>query len=362
MKTKHIVYAIIIIAFGGLVAYRIIENKKSKEQQGRGPGAGAGPGKGSAPATMVSGVVIKPQRFSNTISVSGSIEANEQVQIRSEISGLVRAINFQEGSNVTKGQPLLRIDDSELRAQLSQAFTKQNLAGETEHRAKLLLEKEAISQEEYDTSLADLKALKAQTQLIQAQLAKTIVRAPFSGKIGLRAISVGEYLTPATAVANLVSIDPVKIQFAVPEKYSDRLKVNTQLTFTISGSQKHYKAIIYALEPIIDANTRTLQLKAKAPNPGGDLLPGSFAKVELPLATIENALLVPTQAVIPVLNGKQVFISNNGEAKQVMIETTVRTDSDVLVNSGLKPGDTVITTGLMGLKDKAPVKVKVKGH
>src|SRR5688572_29679776 len=152
MKTKHLVYTILILAFGSLIFYRIQKNKSTEDKGGpggKGPGAGGGKG-GAMPAMRVSGIVLKPQKFANSLSVSGSIDANEQVAIRSEVPGLVRTISFQEGSNVSKGQVLLKIDDSELRAQLAQAQTKQSLAAENERRAKLLLQKEAISQEEYD--------------------------------------------------------------------------------------------------------------------------------------------------------------------------------------------------------------------
>ncbi|MXV13937.1 efflux RND transporter periplasmic adaptor subunit [Hufsiella ginkgonis] len=362
MKTKYIVYAILILLVGSLVAYRITKNKAEKAQAGAGRG-GAGGGKGGpggagAPPMRVEGIVVTPREFSNSLSVSGSVQANEQVQIRSEVPGLVRAIGFSEGSSVSKGQVLLRIDDSELRAQLAQALTKEKLSAENENRAKQLLEKEAISREEYETSLADLRSLQAQTQLIRAQLAKTLVRAPFSGKIGLRSISVGEYLTPTTAVANLVNTDPVKIQFSVPEKYAGQLDVNSSISFSIAGLPGKYSARIFAIEPGIDAGSRTLQLKARAANPSGKLLPGSFAKIDLPLATIKDAILIPTQAVVPVMNGKKVYITEDGKAKEVMIETSARTEKDVLVTSGLKAGDTVLTTGIMAMKPETAVKVK----
>jgi membrane fusion protein (multidrug efflux system) len=352
MKKRYIFFVLIVLAFGGLVAYRIVENKQKNAKP-------QSAGKAQSNAIAVDGIVLSPQNFANIIFVSGSIEANEQVGIRSEVSGLVRAINFEEGSRVTKGQVLLNIDDSELKAQLAQALTRQQLAEETERRAGLLLNKEAISQEEYDSALADYKALEAQTQLIRAQLAKTKVVAPFSGHIGLRSISAGEYLTPTVIVANLVNTDPLKIQFAVPEKYASQLRINTDITFTVTGSDQKYTAKVYAMEPGIDVGTRTLQLKAKAANPGGKLLPGSFVSVSIPLVTIEDALLVPTQAVIPILKGKQVFVAANGKANARMIETSARTDSNVLVTSGLKVGDTVLTSGMMMLKDQMPVKVKV---
>jgi membrane fusion protein (multidrug efflux system) len=307
----------------------------------------------------VDGIVVIGESFANSLSVSGSIEANEQVQIRSENSGLVTGIYFKEGTNVSKGQLLLKINDQELQAQLAQALTKQKLASETEYRAGALLKKEAISSEEYDVALADLRSLQSQTQLTRAQLAKNQIRAPFSGKIGLRTVSTGEYLTPITAIANLVSSNPVKITFSVPEKYAGQIKLNTEINFTVAGSTKKYTAKVYAIEPSIDLTTRTLQLKAKASNPSGELLPGSFAKIDLPLSNVNNAILIPTEAVIPVLKGKKVFITEQGMAKEVMIETGTRTDKSVLITSGLNVGDTVLTTGMMSLKAETPVKVKI---
>lgn len=356
MKTKHIFYFTLALLLAAAIVYRLSQNKNSKAAAGP---AGGGAGKGTMPATKVDGIVVASESFANSLSVSGSIEANEQVQIRSEISGLVTGIYFNEGSNVSKGQLLLKINDRELQAQLSQALTKQKLAAETEYRAGELLKKEAISKEEYDVALADLRSLQSQTQLNRAQLAKTQIRAPFSGKIGLRTVSSGEYLTPNTAVANLVSINPVKITFSVPEKYAGQIKLNTEISFTVAGSNKKYTAKVYALEPSIDMTTRTLQLKAKAANPAGELLPGSFAKIDLPLSNVNNAILIPTEAVIPVLKGKKVFVSAQGKAKEVMVETGTRTDKSVLITSGLNVGDTVLTTGMMSLKAETPVKIKI---
>jgi membrane fusion protein, multidrug efflux system len=355
MKIKYIVYTLLILGFGSLVAYRIMQNKS----EGGGPKGPGGPGGAGMPAMRVNGVVVQPQHFSNTLSVTGSIEANEQIQIRPQVSGVVQSISFNEGSKVSKGQVLVKVDDSELRAQLAQAQTRQSLAAENERRAELLLKKEAISREEYDVARADLKSAQAQSQLIQAQLAKTTIRAPFSGRIGLRNISEGSFISPETVIANLVNTDPLKITFSVPEKYAGQVKENTTLNFTVAGSAKKYTATVYAIEPGIEASSRTLQLRARASNGDGSLMPGSFANIELPLTVIEDALLVPTEAVIPVQNGKKVFIAKDGKAKETMIETETRTEKDVLVTSGLQPGDTVLTTGIMMLKEGSPVKVAV---
>jgi len=352
MKLKHIIYTLLIIGFGAFIAYRITSNKnKNEDSKDKG---------GKNKAMTVSGIVVKTQTFDNNLSLSGSIEANEQVEIRSEVSGIVENIYFKEGSYVNKDQLLFKVNDIELRAQLAQAKTKKGLASENERRAKLLLQKEAISQEEYDIARADYKLAQDQIQLIQAQIAKTSVRAPFSGKIGLRFISPGTYITPSLLVAKLVNIGKLKITFSVPEKYANQVKQNSNLSFRVAGSNEKYEAKIYAIEPEVEISTRTLQVRAIADNKSGKLLPGTFANVELPLDIIKDAIVVPTEAIIPVQNGKKVFISNMGKAKEVMVETATRTDATILVLSGLKSGDTLVTTGVMSLKEDDAVKVKVK--
>ena len=352
MKIKYLVYALLTIGIIGFIGYRINANK-SKNEDSKDKG-------GKDKPINVTGIVVQPQTFDNNLSLSGSIEANEQVEIRSEVSGIVEGIYFQEGSNVSKGQVLFKVNDIELRAQLRQMTTKEGLASENERRAKLLLQKEAISQEEYDIAKADLRSAQSQSQLIKAQISKTSVRAPFSGKIGLRSISPGTYITPALLVAKLVNIGKLKITFSIPEKYATQVKMNTELTFTVSGSTEKYSAKVYAIEPGVEVATRTLQVRAIAENRNGKLLPGTFANVELPLDIIKDAMVVPSEAIIPVQNGKKVFITSNGKAKEVMIETATRTDASILVLSGLKAGDTVLTSAVMTLKDETPVKVKVK--
>src|SRR5690606_16266094 len=315
MKRKHVFIAIAIVAVV-VVGYWLTRTPKPKvaapeQKQGNG-------------MMEVNATVVAPRSFSNTITLSGSIEPNEQVQIRSEVSGIVRELTFREGTAVQKGQVLLRIDDSELQARLIQAQSSEQLAEDNEKRARLLLEKEAISQQEYDVAHADYESAKAQTELIQAQIAKTTVRAPFSGKIGLRSISEGEYLTPSTVVANLLSINPVKVLFSVPEKYSAQVKVGQGLTFSVSGSEAKYHAEIYAIEPGVDAATRTISIRALADNREERLFPGAFARIELPLDHIESAVLIPTEAVIPVQNGKQVFLLREGKAVATQVEAENR--------------------------------------
>ncbi len=346
MKIKHIVYTLIILGIGALVFYRISENKKQKGNGNEGKKAPRG----------VEAVIVQPQEFTNILSLSGSIEANEQVEIRSEVSGIVEKIYFDEGSKVSKGQVLVKINDIELRAQARETATLQKLASENERRAGLLLEKEAISQEEYDIASADYKTAQAQTQLINAQISKTSIRAPFTGTIGLRNISPGTYVTPETLIANLVNSQQVKITFSIPEKYASQIDDGAAITFTVAGSDEKFEAKIYAIEPAIEVSTRTLRVRAIAQNQQGKLIPGTFANVALSLETLEDAIMIPSQAVVPIQGGKKVFIAHNGKVKEVMVETGSRTDKDIVVLSGIKAGDTVLTTGMLTLKNDMPVK------
>ncbi|MCG2461887.1 efflux RND transporter periplasmic adaptor subunit [Flavobacteriaceae bacterium F89] len=349
MKIKYLIYALLIGSIIGLISYRIIKNNKgNKIDVDR-----------ANVATSVTGMVLRPQKFEDYLSLSGSLEANEQIDLRSEVSGVVEAINFREGSKVSKGQVLFKVNDIELRAQLSKVLTAQRLAAENKRRAKLLLEKQAISQEEYDISQADFQSAKAESDLISAQVSKATVRAPFSGTIGLRSISVGTYVTPTTLIAKLINTNKLKITFSVPEKYASEVKVGNEVTFTTSGSKTVNTAKIYAIEPEIDVATRTLKMRAIAENPEGKLYPGTFANVNLPLQVVNDALLVPAEALIPIQNGKMIFVSSGSTAKEVVVETGARGDSSVRVISGLKVGDTILTSGVMALRNGTPVSIEL---
>ena len=273
MKIKYVVYSLLIVGIIALIVYRVNSNSEIGEPK---------TAEGSAQATRVKGMVLYAQEFNDNISLSGTIEANEQIEIRSEVSGVVESINFREGSKVSQGQVLFKVNDIELQAQLSKVQTAQKLASENERRAKLLLEKQAISQEEYEIVSADFQSASAESQLIQAQLSKTIVRAPFSGTIGLRSISKGTYVTPVTPIAKLVNTSKIKITFSIPEKYTSQVSIGSELTFTTSDSKQEHEAKVYAIEPEVEIATRTLKMRAIAENKEGKLYPGTYANVILP--------------------------------------------------------------------------------
>lgn len=351
MKKKYLYILLVVVVVAGLSYWLTREGTSSNDPE---PAAASGPSR-----VTVNAQIVQPQTFSNIINVSGSVEPDEHVQIRSEISGIARELAFQEGGYVQKGQLLIRIDDSELQAQLIQAQTREKLNEDNEKRAKLLLEREAISSMEYDVAYADYESAKAQTALISAQLAKTRVLAPFSGTIGLRSISEGEYLTPTTVVANLMSVGRVKLLFSVPEKYSGMIRPGQVIQFRASNMDQEYEGRVYAIEPGVDETTRTIQIRAIADNSGGRLVPGSFARIVVPLDEIESALMIPTYAVIPIQDGKQVFVYRDGKSVAVPVETESRTTSDVLVTDGLMPGDTLITSGLMSIRDGMQLNVRI---
>lgn len=306
----------------------------------------------------VSGLIVREQTLDNRIEVNGNIIANEQVELRSEIAGRVTALHFEEGQTVTKNQTLLTINDSELQAQLLKNTTQLELYVQDEARKRKLLEIQGISQEEYDIALNKLNSTKADLALIRSQLEKTCIKAPFNGRIGLRSISTGSYVTPSTLIATLLQINPIKIEFSVPEQYANQIHSGTNIRFSVTGNSKMYNGTVYAIEPQIEASTRTLKVRARSVNPDNEIIPGSFAKVSITLQTVANALLLPTDLIIPEQNRQKVFMYKNGQAVNQSVETGIRTDKNIQILSGIKPGDTIITSGLMQLRNEMPVVLK----
>ncbi len=351
---KTILTVAIVAAIIFLIALPKLE-LSSADSDGEGPQPG--PADRSSRAIPVNAIILEPKVLDNRIKISGSVMANESVELRSEASGRVSRILFREGDNVKKGALLVSINDEELRAQLERLKFLQKLSEDIEGRQQRLLEKEAISQEEYDISLTELQTSSADIKVLEAQIAKSQIRAPFDGRIGLRQISEGSYLTPADPIASIFSVNPVKIEFSVPGKYSNNVKVGDEILFTVESGGDEHKGKVYALEPQVDPGTRTLRIRALSTNPQGLLRPGQFANIELKLSAVADALLVPTEAVIPELNGHKVFIKQNGKAESVKVSIGLRTEKEVEITSGLQPQDTVITTGILQLRPGAAVSV-----
>lgn len=301
--------------------------------------------------------VSKPEVLENIVYSSGTILGNEEVELRSEISGKIIKIYFQEGSQVNKNNLLVKINDAELQAQLKKAKSTLELAEYKEFRQKKLLEVEAISQEDYDVAMNELKTNQAEIELLQAQIDKTEIRAPFDGIIGLKYVSEGSYITPNNVIATLQNINPVKIDFSIPERYAGIVKKGDKIIFTIESSNEEFTGEVYAIEPKIDLATRSLLIRGIYNNPNSRILPGSFAHIKLVLSNINDAIMIPSEAVIPDLQSHKVFLYKNGKAISQKVNLGLRTERKVQIIDGIQPNDTVITTGLLQIKDNLPVSL-----
>lgn len=312
-------------------------------------------------AIPVRGLVVKPSSITDQIYATGSVIANEEVDLHPEVSGKLMKILFKEGSFVHKGDLLIKINDADLQAQLHKNAMDKKLAQDRLDRNQKLLEMKGISQEEYESLQNSVASLGADADVLQAQIAKTEIRAPFDGTIGLKTVSEGSYVSPQTLIASLQQIDPVKIDFSIPEKYASLVQKDDDILFTVGNSSKQFTGKIYAIEPKVDDVTRTVQIRALCPNSKKEIIPGAFARITLQLQKQERALMIPTESVIPILKGKQVYLYRNGKAEAVRIETGTRNDSTVQVLSGLNENDTIITTGMISLRPGADVRLSVAG-
>lgn len=292
--------------------------------------------------------------------ISGTFLANEATELRSETQGRVIAIYFSEGTTVKKGNLLVKVDDSELQANLKRVnIDLVQVKNEYERRKGLLIVK-GISLEEFEQSRTKLESLEAQSTLLKVQISKTEIRAPFTGQIGLREISQGAYITPNTLITTLQQIDPIKLEFNIPEQYRNSVSDKASIVFTTEGSQKEWKANVYASDSRIDEATRTIKVRAICPNPDHHLLPGGFAKIKIDLDPGRKNILIPASALVPVLNGQIVYLIKKGRSIATPVKTGIRTEREVEITEGIKPNDTIALTGLLQLKDSLEVTVNLK--
>jgi membrane fusion protein, multidrug efflux system len=320
----------------------------------------SGPGEGRAVVLTVDGYVLKKTNLDIIYTYTGTLMANEEIDIRPEISAKVTGIYFKEGSNVSKGAILVKMFDKDLQANLKSNQLQIELAKKELDRKKELYQFKGISKEELDISENNFNTLKATQDLIKAQISKTELRAPFNGTAGLRMVSEGAFVSNSTIITSLQQVDPVKIDFSVPEKFIPNLSKDMEIDFTIDGRDEHYTAKIYALESKIDASTRSIRIRALCPNPNKALYPGAFAKINLKLFPNKPCIMIPARATVPLMDSEQVFVLRDGKAKAVDIKTGYRTENEVEILEGLAENDTVVTTGLLQIKDGMPIKVRTQ--
>lgn len=312
-------------------------------------------GKDKKPPGKVEAFLVTPTTLAQDIEMPGSLMPAEETELHPEVSGRVTGIYFNEGSNVSQGAMLVKLYDGDLQAQLSKLRVQLKMAQETLGRYEALLKIGGVSVQEVETYKLTVNNIQADINITQTSIARTSLRAPFSGKLGLRNISIGAYITPATTISTLRKVSQLKLEFTVPEKYGTGMKPGGRVQFTVDNSEKIHAARIIATENNIAEETRSLKVRAVVDKADADLIAGAFVKVKIDLGKNDSALLIPSQAVIPKARNKQVIVYSNGIANMATVTTGIRDSSMVEITSGLKAGDTIIITGLLTTKQGSKV-------
>jgi membrane fusion protein (multidrug efflux system) len=324
---------------------------KSSGKDEKKPGAGGD----KKPPVKVDVFIVSPTILSQDIEMPGSLMAAEETELHPEVSGRVTGIYFKEGSNVGQGSLLIKLYDGDLQAQLSKLRVQLKVAQETLQRYDALLKIGGVSVQEVETYKLSVNNIQADMSIVQTSIARTSLRAPFSGKLGLRNISIGAYITPATVISTLRKVSQLKLEFTVPEKYGVGMKPGGHVQFTIDNNEKTYAARIIATENNIAEETRSLRVRAMVDKPDAQLIAGTFVKVKIELGQNNAALMIPSQAVIPKARNKEVIVYRGGKASVEKVTTGIRDTSLVEITSGLKAGDTILITGLLVTKPGSKV-------
>jgi membrane fusion protein (multidrug efflux system) len=316
-----------------------------------------GGGSGARPPVRADAYIVQTKMLFDNIEIPGSLVANETTEIHPEVAGRITGIYFQEGAHVRKGALLVKLNDADLQAQKKKLQVQLQVARQNESRSAQLLRIQGISRQDYEATALQVSNVQADLAIVETEIEKTNIRAPFSGKIGLRMVSMGAYVSPATTLSTISQMDQLKIDFTVPERYIPRITKGQYVNFRVDGSDRNYSARIVASESNITAETRTLQVRASVQGDATGLVPGNFARVTLNFEPDPNAIVVPSQAIIPQARGKKVYRFNNGTAQFIEVTTGIRDSATVQILSGLKAGDTILVTGLLALKHEGKVNL-----
>ena len=350
---KRIKWGIIILIGAGLAGLGIYQFTPHENEELT--AADALPKENKQRTLKVNAQVIKPHLLTDEILVTGRLVPDEEVSLSFETSGKITDIFFTEGTLVKRGELLAKVNDRQLQAQLKRLEAQIPLAEDRVFRQNALLKRDAVSKEAYEQVKTELATLNADIDLIESNIAQTELRAPFDGVIGLRQVSVGTYASPSTIVAKLTKLSPLKVEFAVPERYANDVKTGAGLDFTLEGKLNTFHSTVYARESKIDPTTHTLTIRALYPNANSAVLPGRYASIKLNKDEIQNALAVPSEAIVPEMGKDKIFLYKSGKAQPVEITTGIRTEAEVQVLQGLNIGDTIITSGTLQLRTGLPV-------
>lgn len=345
-SVKWGIIAVIVLGCAALGYYSFTPKVNSDLKNA--PAAGS---KGKKSRTLnVRAVKIQQQDLDDALYVSGSLLPDEEVDLTFETSGKITDIHFKEGSFVKKGQLLAKINDAPLQAQLKKLEVQLKLYQDRLYRQNALLEKEAVSKEAFQEAETSLATLQAEIDLVKANIAQTELRAPFDGIIGLRNVSLGSYASQSTPIAKLTKVNPLKVEFNVPERYASQLSEGGKLFFTLEGDLKEHQAKIYALDSRVDDQTRTFKVRAHYDNSNGKVIPGRYVNITLTTQQYTQTIAVPSEAILSEMGIDKVFLYKNGVAEPNVIKKGIRTADKVQVISGLNIGDTVIVSGTMQIR------------
>jgi len=307
------------------------------------------------PGIPVDAIVIQPGKLSDQLEVTGTLIANQRVDIVSELTRRLVQVNVKEGAHVNQGTLLFKLDDADLQAQLERLRQQTKLAQLNEERLRDLLAHDAVAQQDYDEASTNLKVLEAQIQELQVLIGKTRIVAPFDGQVGMINVHQGAIVSVSTLLTNIEDNNTIKVEFSIPEKYTNVIQVGSKQSFTIPSDEKTHSATVVAKAASLNQNTRTLLVRAISANADGKLLPGQSARLNLSLSSSGDALVISSQALIPSSSGYSVLVARNSKVVPTAVEIGQRGAGSVEITKGLTKGDTVITSNLMRLTPGANV-------
>jgi len=305
----------------------------------------------------VEAFLVEPRLVSEVVEVAGTLLPAEETLIRPEVSGRLVKLDVPEGALIKQGRLLAKLFDGDLQAQLQKLKVQLQIAEKTVERQRELLAINGISQQDFDLSMLSADNLRADISALEIAIAKTEVRAAYDGQLGLRNVSLGAYVSPADVITTLRKVSELKLEFAVAEKYAREMREGFQLRFRVDGGTRDFPATVIATEGNVNSATRTLRVRARVTEKDKELVPGVFARVRLQLGQNNEALMIPSQAVIPQARNKQVILYKKDSVAFQVVETGIRDSAYVQVLNGLNAGDTIITTGLMAVRPGAQVKI-----
>jgi len=311
-----------------------------------------------SPPTPVDVIIASLQPVTNIVEANGTVIANESVELRPEVSGRLIYLNVPEGKRVPQGTVLARINSADLEAQVQKSRVQLDLQEKTAERLKKLLDVQGINQSDYDAVVNQVNSLKADIAYTQTLIAKTVIRAPFSGTIGLRQVSPGAYVSPATSIAIIQQLGKSKVDFTLPEQYSAMINVGGTVEVDVDAADSNrQRARIIAMEP--QANTQTRNIVVRALLDKGSYNPGAFVKVYVGASgNGKKAIMVPTNSIISEDRNNQLILVKKGKASFVDVQTGLRLEGTVEIINGVKPGDTVVVTGVLFARPNLPVRVR----